>query len=53
MMKARVSDIFVAKYDRDGALVWATQAGGADNVDQGHGIATTERGDSYVTGFFT
>ena len=45
------SDIFVAKYNRDGALLWAIQAGGTD-IDQGLGIATTERGDSYVTGFF-
>ena len=45
-------DIFVAKYDRDGRLVWATQAGGGDGIDEGLGIATTERGDSYVTGFF-
>ena len=45
------SDIFVAKYDPDGALLWAIQAGGTDS-DQGLGIATTERGDSYVTGYF-
>ena len=32
-------------------LLWATQAGGADH-DQGNSVATTERGDSYVTGFF-
>ena len=33
------------------ALLWATQAGGT-SIDEGLGIATTERGDSYVTGFF-
>jgi len=46
-------NIFVAKYDRDGALVWATRAGGAGILYQGSGIATTELGDSYVTGIFT
>jgi hypothetical protein len=45
-------DIFVAKYDRDGALLWATQVGG-DLSDEGFGIATTKRGDSYVTGYFS
>jgi hypothetical protein len=45
------SDIFVAKYDRDGALLWATRAGGG-SLDFRLGIATTERGDSYVTGAF-
>jgi hypothetical protein len=39
-------DIFVAKYDRDGALVWAKRTA------QGIGIATTPRGESYVTGSF-
>ena len=33
------------------ALLWATQAGGTG--DEGLGIATTERGDSYVTGYFS
>jgi hypothetical protein len=46
------SDIFIAKYARDGALLWAIQAGGTD-IDEGRDIATTERGDSYLTGFFT
>jgi hypothetical protein len=45
-------DIFVAKYDRDGALLWATQAVGGSRHCSGNGIATTERGDSYVTGNF-
>ena len=54
----RISDIFVAKYGPDGALQWATQAGGGDDDgvggddDAGYGIATSARGDSYVTGSF-
>jgi hypothetical protein len=48
---AAALDIFVAKYDRDGALLWATRAGGSSN-DLGIDIAITPRGDSYVTGFF-
>ena len=42
----------MAKYGPDGALLWATRAGGSDGIDQGAGIATTARGDSYVTGVF-
>jgi hypothetical protein len=44
-------DVFVAKYARDGALVWATSAGGTD-TDAGQAIAITPRGESYVIGFF-
>jgi hypothetical protein len=45
-------DIFVAKYDRDGLLVWAKQAGGTD-YDQGADIAIDGSGNSYVTGLFS
>jgi hypothetical protein len=45
------ADIFVAKYAPDGTLLWATRAGGSSD-DVGGGIATTARGDSYVTGLF-
>ena len=48
-------DVFVAKYDSTGALVWAKQAvagtGGSD-VDWGQGIGVDGSGNSYVTGFF-
>jgi predicted Rdx family selenoprotein len=44
-------DIFVAKYARDGALLWARRDGGTE-TDGGSGIATTPRGESYVTGSF-
>ncbi|MBU0529355.1 SBBP repeat-containing protein [bacterium] len=44
-------DIFVAKYDPNGALVWAKQAGGTSD-DDGYGIATDGSGNSLVTGYF-
>jgi hypothetical protein len=45
-------EVFVAKYARDGALLWATSAGGAGN-DWGYGIATDLRGNSHVIGHFS
>jgi hypothetical protein len=45
-------DAFVAKYAREGTLLWATSAGGSLQ-EQGEGIATDRRGNSYVTGFFS
>ena len=45
------ADIFVAKYDSSGALVWAKRAG-ASISDLGHGIATDGAGNAYVTGLF-
>jgi Beta-propeller repeat len=44
-------DLFVAKYARDGTLLWATAAGGISE-DLGLGIATDAQGNSYVTGDF-
>ena len=43
-------DIFVAKYNAGGALVWVKQAGG-DSDDHGRGIAVEGSGNSYVTGY--
>jgi hypothetical protein len=43
-------DIFVAKYDADGRVLWARQAGGAD-FDEGYGIAADPAGNCYVTGY--
>ena len=45
------ADIFVAKVDPDGALLWARQAGGV-SADNGDGIAVDGSGNSYVTGSF-
>ena len=52
LTSAGSSDIFVAKYDRHGLLLWAKRAGGT-NVDEGHGIAVDGAGNSYVTGDFS
>ncbi|MGH8564958.1 MAG: SBBP repeat-containing protein, partial [Gammaproteobacteria bacterium] len=45
------NDVFVAKYDSLGDLVWAKRAGGTSD-DDGRGIAVDGSGNSYVTGFF-
>ncbi len=42
-------DIFTAKYDRLGKLLWVRAAGGK-GYDYGHGIAVDEAGDVIVTG---
>ncbi len=43
------SDVFVAKYDAAGALVWAKVNGG-ELLDQAYDIATDASGNSYVAG---
>ena len=43
-------DIFVAKYDPNGQLVWARGAGGGGFQDWSSGIAVDAAGNSYVTG---
>jgi Tfp pilus assembly protein PilZ len=47
-----LSDVFVAKYDSSGSLLWARQAGGT-NADAGFGIAVDSQGNCYVTGYFS
>ena len=43
-------DIFIARYNNDGSLNWATRAGGAD-ADVGLGIAAYSDGSSVVAGY--
>ena len=43
------SDVFVAKYEPTGGLVWAKTAGGP-LLDHGYDIATDTTGNSYVVG---
>ncbi len=44
-------DIFVAKYDTDGNVIWAKSAGGTGS-DNGHSIATDAAGNTYIAGTF-
>jgi hypothetical protein len=46
-------DIFVAKYDNAGHLLWANQAGGPNFDDYGLAIAVDTAGNCYVTGAFS
>lgn len=46
------SDLFVAKYDTNGKVLWAKGAGGTRG-DEGHGIATDATGNVYVTGYIS
>src|SRR5437764_11653492 len=42
-------DIFVAKYDSTGKVLWANQAGGSNFDDHGLAIALDGAGNCYVT----
>lgn len=44
-------DIFTAKYDSTGKLLWVRSAGSAGN-DHGYDIAVDKNGNAYVTGYF-
>ncbi len=45
-------EIFVAKFDSGGNVLWAQSAGGTSANDEGWGIAVDVAGNSYVTGFY-
>ncbi len=44
-------DIFVAKYDPNGSLIWARSAGGSSS-DGGRGVAVDAGGNALVTGYY-
>lgn len=46
-----ISDVFLAKYDPAGNVLWATNAGGT-GPDFGKGVVTDTSGNIYVTGSF-
>lgn len=46
------TDVFVAKLDREGQILWAVAVGG-DGVDEPRGITVAPGGDVYLTGFFS
>ena len=45
-------DIFIAKYDASGNVVWAKSAGGS-GYDEGYSISLDTSGNSYITGYFS
>jgi hypothetical protein len=49
---AGYTDVFVASFDRDGALQWARRIGSADGADFAYGLARDATGNVFVTGFF-
>ncbi len=51
LVSAGGTDVFIAKYDPDGVLIWAKQVGG-QNDDYSSAISTDITGNCYVTGFF-
>ena len=51
LVSAGGTDVFIAKYDADGVLLWAHQVGG-QNDDYVSAISTDITGNCYVTGFF-
>jgi YD repeat-containing protein len=51
LANAGSSDVFVAKYDNGGSLVWALSAGGPQD-DYGKAIAVDKNGNCYITGGF-
>ncbi len=44
-------DIFIAKYDLNGNVLWAKRVGGT-NIDDGYGISADANGNAIVTGRF-
>ncbi|MFD3002807.1 SBBP repeat-containing protein [Pontibacter toksunensis] len=44
-------DLFIAKYDASGNVLWAKQSGGAGS-EMGRGIAVDGSGNCYITGYF-
>lgn len=46
------SDVFLAKYDGNGNVLWAKSAGGT-YVNQGYSVSVDASGNAYVTGYFT
>jgi hypothetical protein len=46
------TDVFLAKYDRSGKLIWLVQAGGSED-DEGFDLGFDGAGNVYLTGVFT
>jgi hypothetical protein len=51
LTSAGQNDLFIAKHDSDGNLLWVRQSGGT-GYDEGVSIAVDEQGNVYTTGHF-
>jgi hypothetical protein len=52
LTNAGAHDVFAAKYDASGNVLWAKQAGGAGS-ESGNGVGVDAGGNSYLTGYFS
>ncbi len=52
LTSAGQADMFLAKYDPSGNVLWANKAGGKGD-DRATGLQTDASGNSYITGFYT
>jgi len=52
LMSAGYRDIFVARYNPDGTLLWAKRAGGSTYDDGGFAVASLSDDSSVITGYF-
>jgi hypothetical protein len=52
LISAGSDEILIAKYDPNGNLVWARQAGGG-STDSGRGIGLDNQGNIYISGLFS
>jgi hypothetical protein len=51
LINAGGDDLFLAKYDSNGTVLWAKRAGGT-NVDHASCVATDVQGNVYIAGYF-
>jgi hypothetical protein len=51
-LSGKSGEIFIAKYDSDGQLIWAKSAGGDFDDGGGRGLAVDDDSNIYVTGSF-
>lgn len=48
-----ITDIFIAKYDKNGNLVWINQAGGGGKDAPSGGVIMDNSGNVFISGYFT
>jgi len=51
LISSGIIDIYIAKFNNTGVLMWLNQLGGA-GLDEGHSIAVDQMANIYTTGYF-